>query len=212
VTVSSGNVIVVTELDKVSVNQTGITVTATVTNSGSPVSGETVTFSGDLTFSSATATTDSTGVATVTATAGTSSTSAAGGSKVSASVSDGDGSTVDDDEDFTIVEVTGVSPTDPRILVGGITTNSECSVTLTFTVSPAVSGVSIAFSFSPDAGGTNKAATMDNTSATTDTSGQATVKITSSDTVQSRTVQGTYQASSKTTSVSFDPLGDISAN
>lgn len=201
--------VVVSSLDKFSVGKTGISVSATATYNGNPVSGVTISFSGDLTFSATSAVTDATGVATVTASAGSSPSASQDNSTVTASADDGNGGAVNDGEDFTIVKVNTVSPTSASTLVGHITTNSACSATFTFTISPASSGVPLTFSFEPDSGGTNISASMDSTSANTNDSGQASVTVTSSDTVQSRTVTGTYQMSSKSATVSFDPIAGV---
>lgn len=132
------------------------------------------------------------------------------GSTVTASCDNGLGDTVDDDEDFTIVKVNDPTPANPSIIVGHYPTNSLYTVVLTYTVSPAISGVPITFEFeSWEGDGVNYAASLEDASSSTDGSGQATVRVRSSDLEETATVECTYQESSGSTDVTFLGLTDV---
>jgi len=206
------NTITVSDLGMYSVNKTGITVEATVTNDGSPVSGATVTFSSSaLTFTGSNpATTNAQGKATVTASAGSTPSGSRDGSSVTASVDDGLGSTASAWDHFTVVKVKNPSQTEHHILVGGYEDDSLYSVVLTFEVSPGISGVPIAFAFEGEEGkGVEVLGRLEDAATASDGNGKATVRVRSSDLEETATVQCTFQSSSGSTDVTFDPITGI---
>jgi len=202
------------DLTVYSINKTGISISATVTCKGNPAPNLTVTFScGALTFpGGATAVTNASGVATVTANTGSTPSSALDAETVTASVPDGIGNTYGAHDDFTVVKVNDPTPASPSIIVGHYPTNSLYSVLLTFTVSPAISGVPVTFSFQSGQNGFNHAATLEDGASATDANGQTTVRVRSSDLEQSKTVLGTYQESSGSTGVTFLGLTDVTCH
>lgn len=194
------------ELGIFSINETDISVSATVYCQNEPAPGLTVTFtSSSLTFTGGnTATTDANGVATVTATASGTPSAYLNAGSVTASVNDGVGTDYTDDEDFTLVEVNNPTPVNPTIVDGGYSDNSVYAVVLTFTVSPAISGVPVTIAFESGEGqGVEVAAALEDASTTTNGSGEATVRVRSSDLRETATVKCTYGQSSGSTDVEF---------
>ena len=212
-TSASVNVIVfdsveIAALDMFSINKTGISVSATVTGGGSPISGVTVGFSSsDLTFpSGSTAVTNGSGVATVTASTGGSPSSSQDSSSVTATTQC-DYPDVTDSEAFTVVEVSTVSPTSAHIVVGGYTDNSLYAVDVTFTVAPAMAGVPLTFQFEGDSWrGIDRDAQLEVQSSTTNANGQAVVRVRSSDWEKTATVRGCFEGSYCSADVTFDGI------
>ena len=214
-TSASVNVIVfdsveIAALDMFSINKTGISVSATVTGGGSPISGVTVGFSSsDLTFpSGSTGVTNGSGVATVTASTGSSPSSSQDSSSVTATTQC-DYPDVTDTEYFTVVKVNDPTPSDPKILDGGFSVDSLYSVVLTYTVSPAISGVPVGFEFQNGGGQGSpreRNASLESPDSSTNASGQATVRVRSSDMRETVTVKCTYQESYGSTGVTFEGI------
>jgi hypothetical protein len=190
----------------VSVNQSAIPVRATLMAGSTPVSGRSVTFSSsDLSFSSSTAVTDASGVATVTATASSSPSAALNASSVTASFD-----SVSDTANFTIVEVYPTSANSDSIIVGALAVDSLYSSLLTFTVSPAISGVPLTFSFQSGTGvGYSIPAALESPSASTDASGCGTVRLRSGDLRENATVMCTYEASTATKTVAITGITSV---
>lgn len=204
----------ISDLTMYSISKTGISISATVTCEGNAAPNLTVTFScGALSFpGGATAVTNASGVATVTANTGSSPSSALDAETITASVPDGIGNTYEAHDHFTVVKVNSPTPASPSIIVGHYPTDSLYSVLLTYTVSPAISGVPVSFSFQSGQNGVNYAATLENGSSATDSNGQSTVRVRSSDLEQAMTVLGTYQESSGSTGVTFLGLTGCACN
>ena len=192
----------------ISVNQTGITVTATLAGL-TPIGGQTISFSSsDLTFSSSTATTDAAGVATVTATA--SGTPSTGLDAASVTASSGPISATDG---FTIVSVGITSASSDSILVGAYTDNSLYTSLLTYTVNPPIAGVPLTFALQSGTGvGYSIAAALENPSASTDASGVGTVRLRSGDLRETATVKCTFGASTATKDVTFTGITGVSCH
>jgi len=203
--------ITVGSLDKFSINKTDISVTATVTCCGENAGGLTVTFSGDMTFDGdGTAVTNDSGVATITASTGATPSASLDSSSVTASVDNGLGTPVTDDEDFTIVEVNDPTPVNPNILVGNLPDNDLYSVVLTYTVSPAISGVDVEFEFEEGEGeGDEIPAELEDEDDYTDDNGEATVRVRSGDLRETATVKCSYQESSGSTDVTFEGVNSV---
>ena len=191
----------------VSINRTGIPISACVTCLGTPAAGVEVTFTcSNLTFSSPTATTDTSGTASVTAESGAEP-SQAGGYHITASTDDGLGGTVSGSSDMTVLKVDDPFPLNPKILAGGLSYPGLYTVDLMFCVSPPVAGVPVAFTMD-GGGGHNQPAALENPSTSTDSQGQASVTVRSSDVTETATVKCTYQESVNSTDVTF--MGPIS--
>jgi hypothetical protein len=198
----------ISDLAVYSISKTGISISAMVTCKGNPAPNLTVTFScGALTFpDGATAVTNASGVATVTANTGNTPSSALDAETVTASVPDGIGNTYEAHDHFTVVKVNDPTPADPKIIDGHLT-DSIYKVVLTYTVSPAISGVPVEFAFETGEGqGDLIPASLLDASSSTNGSGQATVTVQSSDLRETATVKGTYQASSSSTDVTFQGI------
>jgi len=195
----------------VSVDQSGITVTATV--AGAPLAGKTVSFSSDaLDFDSDTAVTDSYGKASVTATASASPSASEDAASVTATYDPGGGGDpISDTANFTVVEVNYTSASRSSIIVGGYTDNSLYTSLLTFTVDPAISGVPLTFEFESGEGeGDEIAAQLEDASTESDASGEGTVRVRSGDLRETATVIGKFEVSSGQTDITFIGIDDIS--
>lgn len=198
--------------DMVSINSTGLTISAFVTCNGSPVSGRTITWSSDwLTFPSGnTAVTDSHGRASIIASAGPAPSPTPGGSDVNAVADNGNGGLVRGGDSFTIVRVNPPTPLNPKIVVGHYQTNSLYAVTLTYSVSPAISGVPVAFAFALGEGnGCNYPASLEDQSGITDMNGKATVRVRSGDLREIITVICSYQNSCAETDVAVQGITGV---
>ena len=211
VDVYQADAISITPLDKFSIDQTGILVSARVTCFGNPAAGVTVSFCSDkLTLNPATATTDATGQAMVTAHAGSSPSACADCSYVEATVDDGLGSSITATEELTVVEVKDPTTPDPSILVGGYDIDSLYSVVLTFSVTPVVQGVPVTFSLPSGPYGVNIFAQLEDQDTVTNGNGLASVRVRSGDLEGDVEVRCTFEASYGHADVTFAGITGLS--
>ena len=209
VTLSAQNI----DSDRVSIYQAGIEFLATVTCQQVRVSGKTVTFtSNDVTFpGGSTEVTDSNGGALVIGEAGSWPSMVEYGTWVTATVDNGLGVDVTADCYLTVIEIDNPTPANPKILVGHYPDNFLYSVVLTFTTSPPVWGLPVTFEFESSEGdGVNYAATLEDADGGTDTNGEATVRVRSSDLEETATVLCTFEASCGSTDVTFEGITGVS--
>ena len=187
----------------VSINRTGVPVSATVTRNGKPVVGAEVAFSSaDVTCSPPTARTNAEGVAAVRASTGSKPSSFKNSSCITASARDGEGAAVWASDVFSIVEVNDPTPANPEIIVGHYSINDLYTVVLTYTVTPPMAGVPVKFCFESNEGeGWNYPATLEDQDRCTDDKGRASVRMRSGDLRESPTVKCVFQASAGATDV-----------
>jgi len=203
--------VVVSAPKMVSVRQRGIPVTAAVVRGGEPVPGLSVAFSSDaLALPPFPVVTDARGMATVPADAGPTPSPFRDGSHVTATVHDPASGKATGTARLTLVRIGEPTPANPRTIVGGFPNNDLYSVVLSFTVSPRIPGVPVGFAFAPGEGeGVDFPARLEEPSAATDASGQARVRVRSSDLRESPTVLCRYGASAAGTRITFEGITGV---